>query len=255
MSQNLTIDSMATELQRRLPVGLTSAQLFSRLNDAYFWVSQRGPMVWLLRTTTIMPETGGVFSINFKNAGCVSPVIAAYTPASDFDPGRDAYLSGPSEYPIQIPYKPYSAALRHQRQTGPASLTYSIWTYTSRIGTSSDTIGSSVATGKILYTGYLFPAAAYVAGKQLPFTYHAVPAAVTTGGYFPSPDNFDLLIIDLAEAECRRTLGLSGWEIVRQRAQEEVMSLVDGYHSTKVTLAGLADEARQAQESQAKKAH
>jgi hypothetical protein len=65
---------------------------------------------------------------------------------------------------------------------------------------------------------------------------------------------FDSFIVELAESEIRRIYNLAGWDIIRKRIEDQVASMIDGYHTTKATMAGLADEARQLQENQTVKA-
>lgn len=104
------------------------------------------------------------------------------------------------------------------------------------------------------FVGILLPVSAGSNGHILSFIYHQstkTPLSVGNNVYFPSPDVFDSAIIELAESEVRRIYNLAGWEVIRTRTQEQVLSIIDGYHTTKQTMAGLADEARQLQESQA----
>ena len=65
---------------------------------------------------------------------------------------------------------------------------------------------------------------------------------------------FDSCIIGLAESEVRRVYSLAGWEVIKQSVIEQVNSLIDSYHTTKATMAGLADVGRQLQEVQTIKA-
>ena len=66
--------------------------------------------------------------------------------------------------------------------------------------------------------------------------------------YFPTPNSFDNLIIELAEAEARRIYGLAGWDIIQKRAESAIVNLLDSYRSTKNVLAGLTDQQKQVSE-------
>ena len=108
----------------------------------------------------------------------------------------------------------------------------------------------------LIYTAVLYPTSAKptAASGQLSFSflYHAGAASAeyingaTT--YFPTPNVFDNLLIELAEAEARRIYGLAGWEIIQKRAESAIMSLLDSYRSTKSVIAGLVDQQKQTNE-------
>lgn len=339
MSQTLSTTQMVAELQRRVPIGLSATQAMDRLNEAYRWLCQRGPMNWLLKKT------------NVTTASSTDEVT--FPLPYDWDSGKPAYLSGSlaAGYGVEIPYKPYDTAIRHQ--TYPNSVAtgqYSVWSYryttpstldatvlavaglvttgvhgyvmvnvigstysaasqpiwvttdtaatgqvalqvplgpagtTSRIlfrtmagGTAFLTLATiannttttytdNIADGglgaaltaqpRAFYVGVLFPVAAG-GTHTLPFVYHATPGqplAVGATTYFQSPDVFDSCLVELAESEIRRIYALVGWEVIRQRVLEQVNSLIDSYHTTKATMAGLADISRQLQEVQTIKA-
>ena len=337
MSQTLSTTQMVAELQRRVPIGLSAVQAMDRLNEAYRWICQRGPMNWLIKRTNVTTTVGAdevVFPMPY-----------------DWDSGKPSYLTGGTGYGVEIPYQPYDMAIRHQtypnnvaagqysvwsyRYTTPSTLdatvlavaglvttgvhgyvmvnvigsTYSapsqpIWVTTDTAsagqvtlqvplgpaGTTSRIIYRTIAGGTLFlllttlannttttytdnladgslgaalavqprafYVGVLFP---FAAGNvsTLPFVYHSTPGqplAVGATTFFQSPDVFDSCIIGLAESEVRRVYSLAGWEVIKQSVIEQVNSLIDSYHTTKATMAGLADVGRQLQEVQTIKA-
>ena len=225
----LTTSQMVSDLQRRIPIGLSSTTCIDRLNEAYRWVCQRGPMIWLLKETTVTATVLVTLP--------ASPPEIYFTLPTDLDTGRPAYLSTASPS-VEIPYKPYDQGVRNQVFTTVVPGMYSVW---SIVGTK----------------GILFPVDAYSSGTAvLPIVYHTKPgAALTTGSStFPSPDAFDTTLVELAESEIRRIYSMAGWDIVQKRAQESAQLLAVAYHSTKATMAGLADQQATTQESQLAKA-
>jgi hypothetical protein len=102
------------------------------------------------------------------------------------------------------------------------------------------------------YTGHLFPVDAITQNVEFRFYYHAdVASAELTSSataFFPTPNIFDSLMIELAEAEARRIYGLAGWEAIQKRAESAIMSLLDSYRSTKNSLGGLVDQQKQTNE-------
>ena len=152
----LTTSQMVSDLQRRIPIGLSSTTCIDRLNEAYRWVCQRGHMIWLLKETTVTATVLVTLP--------ASPPEIYFTLPTDLDTGRPAYLSTASPS-VEIPYKPYDQGVRNQVFTTVVPGMYSVW---SIVGTK----------------GILFPVDAYSSGTAvLPIVYHTKPgAALTTGG-------------------------------------------------------------------------
>ena len=101
-------------------------------------------------------------------------------------------------------------------------------------------------------TAYPLPGAV-----TLDFFYHSVafpPFTVGPAVYFPTPDQFDSFIIDLAEAELARVYKVSGFEKVAGAATAALAEMIDNYRTDRFDLAGLMDETMQAQEKGAERA-
>ena len=137
----------------------------------------------------------------------------------------------------------------------PAGLV-SCWTFYTNF-----TVGAGPTfTPKYSYRGKIYPNSAKptvtTGAFTFNFAYHTDVSSVefaftptaTAPNYFPTPNSFDTLIIELAEAEVRRIYGLAGWEIIQKRAESAIMNLLDSYRSTKNVLAGLQDQQKQVQE-------
>jgi hypothetical protein len=217
-----TVAQMITELQTRVPISLTQNFCENRLNDAYNWTCQRAAMNWLLTSSSVTVGASGTFTL---------PATA--------DIGKPMYLSGTASVGglMEIPYKPYDVALKNQHYgTTITRGMYSVWTFN---GT----------------TGYVFPAEAWpVATHTLSLVFHAVPGAAVVGATpFPSPQAFDSMFVDLAESETKRIYNIAGWDIIQKRGQDSVLAMVDQYRSTKNAIAGMADQAKQTQETQLQK--
>ena len=258
MSNLLSVSQMVTECQSRVPIGLSSAFWVKKLNEAYRWISQKGNYIWDVQNTYVtVNATQGWFDIpNGSIPG---------QPACD--PGKPMYLAGPYysvTYPgtagvinSTIPYKPWDESLDQQfaEVDAPPGL-FSCWTFSTFF---------SVGLGPYFlpsysYRGYLYPASARPTSAtgafMFNFAYHtdvsnvefAATPTLTAPNYFPTPNCFDNLLIELAEAEARRIYGLSGFEMIQRRAESAIVNLLDSYRSTKNVLAGLTDQQKQVSE-------
>ncbi len=215
----MTIADMGIELRTRVPIGLTTTFCDRRLNDAYQWTCQRAAMNWLLSSASVTVNASGTFTL---------PATA--------DLGKPMYLSGTATVGglMEIPYKPYDVALKNQHYgTTITKGMYSVWTFNAT-------------------TGYVFPVEAWpTVTHTLSLVFHAVPGAAITGAAkFPSPEAFDSMLVDLAESETKRIYNIAGWDIIQKRGQDSVLAMVDQYRSTKNAVAGMADQAKQTQETQ-----
>jgi hypothetical protein len=109
------------------------------------------------------------------------------------------------------------------------------------------------------YVMRLGPPEAFNGATQysLAFYYHAVnfaPIALGANNYFPTPDQFDSMIVDLAIAEIRNVYRLSNTEQEYQLAMQSIADAVDTYRTDRYDLAGLTDQMAQSQEKQLEKA-
>jgi hypothetical protein len=236
MSNLLSTAAMVVKCQARVPLGLSSAFWMDKLNEAYRWVSQKGNYVWDLTGATI---TVGAFQSGFPiPSGC--------------DPGKPMYLSGPLSVTVpaerlnsSIPYVPWDSAQLQQMSEMPVIPgMISCWTVRTNV-----VIGPPLVYG---YRGYLYPEGAISSGSQFEFIYHTdVSGTEFASGasvYFPTPNSFDNLFVELAEAEAKRIYGLAGWDIIQKRAESAIVNLLDSYRSTKNVLAGLTDQQKQVSE-------
>ena len=86
--------------------------------------------------------------------------------------------------------------------------------------------------------------------------YHGIPNMILTTGsnYYPTPDEFDDLLVLRAESECRKIYGFQFAMESRKEAEDMAAKLLDRYRSTKEDLAGMVDQVRNTKEIQAKRA-
>jgi len=107
------------------------------------------------------------------------------------------------------------------------------------------------------YLAYLAPAAAANASGSttLPFIYHTKPTVLTMSAsqFFPSPDDFDDVLVWLAAASIQQTYGIVGWQALREDAMQAMAPLIDVYKSTNLDV-GLMDQSKVTAEANAKRA-
>ncbi len=234
---NKTLTQLAGRVQDRLPTGLDTTLLVTTLNELY-QQSTLKPLKWNLANTVL----DFVLGTDPSDTGDVVASLPA-----DFDPGMPAFLSGDPAigYGAEIPWKSVEEAYHHQAYAVTAAEGhYSIWTF--RPGGDND------------YQAVLYPASAgpptvdAVPGEHnLPFVYHKIITAISAGSTFPWPEQFDPLIIDLCEAEIRRTHSWGAWEVPQKKAQDLIANLVEGYLTTKAVVSSLTLETRRAAELEA----
>lgn len=230
MSARKSTSVMVADLIRRINLSYTQNFAMDRLNDAFLWMCQQGAFVWLLKRTTVTVANTGYFDL---------PV--------DFDPGKPSYLQGNillAEIPLKSMEEVY-ANLHYGDNVQRGS--YSCWAIETVL---------PIVTNQ--YKGWTVPSQAWpVATETLKFVYHTLaPDALGIGAstYFPTPGQFDPLIIDLAEAEIGRIYKLSGWESALQKAQASFIPLLDLYRTTKLSIMGVLDQERLSKEAALAKA-
>lgn len=238
MSTLLSTQAMVAECQRRVPIQLTNAFWMRKLNEAYRSVSQKGAYVWDERSISFTLLSGAV----------------SFDPPATFDPGKPMHLAGPTSgtgayagigVNTLIPKISWEDAMLQQYSEMPVIAgMFSAWALT-----------TVISGGGYAYKGYLFPSTSLPTGGNLQFTfsYHIDVASVelveSAVVFFPTPNIFDGLFIDLAEAEVKRIYGLAGWEIVQKKAEAAIMPILDVYRSQKNAPAGLLDQQKQTNET------
>jgi hypothetical protein len=230
---------MVAALQRKFPLGVSSNDAMDRLNEAFRKIDQmsQGGFVWQLKTAVVTLPPGAQTQV--------------FLPL-DFDPGKKAVLQGSTGTPTntEVPYKPFKDFVNQQHFQTSGSGNFSCWTF----------IPSFTLTDPTTYK-YLFgfaPAEAFPlsAGATFLLFYHAMnfqPFAISATIFFPTPDQFDTLIIDLAEAELQRIYRYSGWEKLAGQVTSAIQQMIDTYRTDRYDLAGMADQAAQAQEKAAER--
>jgi len=224
MSSTLSFGDMVALLQQRIPMGIQSAYCKDRLNESYRWIAQQDSFMWALRRTTV---TVNATTVDFQLP-------------SDADPGDVMMLYGQS-FKAEIPFVPFDKwGLQEVFNSPPPSGLFSAWTITNN-GT--------------IYQGKLAPDTTLSGAVTLNLFYHAIAVQLTNDNeFYPSPDEFDTVIVDLSEAEIKRVYHLAGWQDIQSKATESAKKLIDSYRSSKRYIEGLANQAMNAQEAQLKRA-
>lgn len=248
MSNLTSTSAMVAQLQTRVPIGLSSTFWMAKLNEAYRWISQKGNFIWDLKEPSV------VWTLSIGDTRILLP--------TDCDPGKPIYISGPTASSgvsttvlTTIPFKAWDESLDQQYAdvVAPPGL-FSCFTVVSQFRTNPFAPFNTLY--EYLVQFYPASAAPTIATGDFTFkmVYHADVAsteyALGANVFFPTPNSFDNLLIELAEAEARRIYGLAGWDIIQKRAESAIVNLLDSYRSTKNVLSGLVDQQKQASEKQ-----
>ena len=229
MSTTLTTTKMVAELQQRCPFAVPSQVCMDRLNSAYRWLETQGSFYWNLIYTTLTVATAS---------------LTVDLPA-DFNPLKEAVITA-ANGGLRLQYVPAEDFLQYRTASSTATAgVFSVWTFVWVTG----------ATPK--YVAHLGPdAAKSTPTVSLELWYHRqTPTALAIGSYYyPTPDECDDLIVDMAEGEIKRIYGIAGWDAIVQKARDTAMRILDQGRSTKTTEKGLVDSTRKAQEKQAQRA-
>lgn len=239
MSTTLSTSTMVTQLQKRVPIGIGATAALFYVNEGFRKLNQmaKGGFVWQLKQATL------AFGLT-----------TSVTAPTDFDAGKSAWMKGQTPYtPTNtiIPYKPWTefANAQHLQTTQPG--TFEAWTYVPNFTLTAPT--------SYRWTLLLAPSDAAVTtppGITLPFVYHAVNFASFASGtniYFPTPDQFDSAIVDLAVAQAKEDYGLSGFDRIAQQANQAIAEIIDTYRSDRYDLSGLFEVTAEAKEKQAER--
>lgn len=237
MSTTLSTNAMITRLKYKTALGLTDAAALDYLNEAFRKVNQmsKGGFIWQLKRTTVTIAAGAQ--------------VATALPI-DFDSGKSAFLYGAATVTptdTLIPYKTPGEFANEQNFQTTGIGAFSSWTFYPNF-----TFGPPTAYN---WTLRLAPDAAFplVAPLVLGFYYHAVnfaPFAQGNNVYFPTPDQFDSMIVDLAIAEVRNVYRMSGGQEELGLAMQAIAEVIDTYRTDRYNLAGISDQMAQAQEKQ-----
>lgn len=215
MSTTVSTQAMVAELARRVPQAYTATTAIASLNGAFRWINQQGSFPWLLRKVT----------------AAVAVTTGALTLPADFDPGKAAVLYGlqTDSVPTEIPYRPWAEATREQVYAAETAQVYSCWSFYATVTGTPPVV--SIA-------GQVFPLGA-AANHNLQLAYHVIRYPTLTSGpttYFPTPDHFDDLIVELAEAEMMRQYRVAGWDVLYKRATDQLRALLSAYTTTKTVM-------------------
>lgn len=238
MSTTLSTLQMVTMLNRKTGLGLPDGIDF--INEAFRKVNQ-------------MQKGGFIWQLKFTNINIPAFSFGPFALPADFDPGKKAVLRGDGTVtPTKtvIPYVPVKDFVNEENFQTTGGGFFSAWTFYPTFTITAPTSYS--------YVMQIAPSSA-LGGPPivLPFYYHAVnfqPFAAAANVYFPTPDQFDNLIVDLAIAEVRNVYRMSGQQDEVEQAVAAIAQIIDTYRTDRYDLAGLTDQVAQAQEKQTEKA-
>lgn len=225
---------MVRRLNAKLPYGFSNSFWQDRLNEAFMWIEQQGPFKWDVATTNV------TLSLT-KSTGPLP---------NDFQAGSEAVLVDMTSG-LEILYLPQNEFRRESVFTpdvAPTTGVYSAWTYYKLLGFPN-----------LYYVFEVTPNTAFSApGTVFFLIYHTSPNSfynLTIGptNYFPTPDEFDSLIMLRAEAETRLLYELGAYMARMKEAEDLAAKLLDRYRSTALDPAGMVDEMRKLQETQGKR--
>ena len=229
MSTTISTSAMVTEIQARVPINLDNTFTINRLNSAYRWIEQQGSFVWNFIVGTLTLSQNAL------------AVALPTTAGSIYDPGKPAimYAAG-----YRLDYKPPEEFAIYRSGQGASGQPFSVWTHYNVPGTGySALLGPDLAKNTTGTT-------------SIDFYYHRLtPAPLTSGAstYFPTPDCFDDLILDMAESEVRRIYHLAGWQEIQQKATDAALKLLDQYRTTIEGTSGTTDSMRRREDKAADK--
>jgi hypothetical protein len=230
MSTTLSTNAMITELQFRFGMGaaLTTATCLERLNMAYRWIETQGSFVWNLKI--------GSLTLLANTLSTPMPI--------DFNPGKLWSLWHQTKF-YAVKYVSFDDFQMMRTEGTTVTLGYF----------GGVTLVNVPATSQ--YSAVFGPDSAKdtLAPNSFDLYYHRMtPAELTAGAstYFPTPDEFDDLIVDLAECRIRQHYNYTRWADMLQLSQAQVLKLLDQYRSTKLFPMGVDATVSRAGEKAAK---
>jgi len=244
---------MEALVSAKVPMNLTTSFIDDRIFEAYRWIEQQGAFLWDVVNTDVVVRSGTFF---------VAPADMPTNPPVDV--GKPIIIYGstsPSYLPgrVQIPYvSPDKIGLHQLYHTPTIAGFFSCFTIiTSAADVGFGPTGSSPWPDNVPYIQFA-PSAA-IPGSDMSFhcIYHQQPIMNvanfgSSSNFFPTPDAFDDLIVNLAVAFTKEMYGLMGADDAIKKSQAQISQLLDRYRSDKLFAEGLMAEASQAQETQAK---
>jgi hypothetical protein len=237
---------MVTQLQQRVPMNLGRPYCMDKLNQAYEWIEQQGAFTWDVRLAVVQ-MAAGVYHINLLGNSLFGPTVPEapeVVALADVDVGKpiSVFQSPLGGFRVQIPFVAADKFGLYQIfNTTPIPGVFAAWTIL---------YDTTVSAYQIRFAP---SSAVTTAVTNFALMFHKVGAGKfgdSSTVFFPTPDQFNSLLVDLAEAEIKRNYGLMGAEVAQQKSQASIMMLADQYRSTKMFQPGLQEEGKDAQEEQ-----
>lgn len=250
MSSQYTTAQLVAKIQQRIPMGLDPAYCMDKLNEAAQWIEQQGAFTWNIAYADVTVRAHTFW-------------VAPGDMPAKFDAGKPVTVYGQTfssaygSFGAPVPYVAPDLIGLHQLYllTLPAGV-FSVFTVVTNLGTASPAPSPVPWPTEVPFL--LFAPSVSLPSVDVSYhcIYHQVPTISLTVGtdYYPTPNPFDILILDLTEAEIKRNYQLTGWEAAAQKAQNSTLLLLDKYRSPKREMAGITEQAKETQESQLQRA-
>lgn len=224
----MTVTQMVADCALRLPIRLSTSFWTDRLNEGYRLICQQGAFPWAMKIAPVAIDTNGNFTM-----------------PADFSPGKEPFMYVGA---IKIMYAPLDkAAMEYDLGTDGAA-GFSSFSYYANL---------SNAPLSYSYTGIVFPAAARptTGTASALLVYHSgIPDAVTASGTFPTPPEFDSVLMELAEAEAKRRYRYPDYQVAQERAKAQLQTMLQNYRSTRASQMGVAEQTLKVQDIKAAQA-
>lgn len=219
---------LVDELTRRL-TNLDRTTALEALNRAQKWCVRQGSFQFMMTTVPYTFSSGGGI---LEQVGQMAAKAQISLP---MDPGKAKMVFNLDGTPIRhVPFDEFWQSVNYNIPTGTMYDTY--------------TVKTQFYSNAPVHTFYFLP---NVDGDAVIY-YHSILGEIADGGgsYSELPNDFDDLLVDLAEAEERRIYDIGdSWQLLLQRSQEQIKLLLDGYRSSTQQETNLSDATVKAQET------
>lgn len=248
---------MESLVAAKVPLNLATSFIDDRIFEAYRWIEQQGAFTWNVVTANLTIRNGTFFiDPTDMPGGSNQPTVVP------IDVGKPIVIYGstsPSYTPgrVQIPYvSPDKIGLHQLYHTPAVAGFFSCFTIITNAATVGFVSSGSAWPSNTPYIQFAPSNAAVGADSLVHVVYHQQPKMTLANfgantNFFPTPDAFDDLIVNLAVAFIKEIYSLMGGNESVQKAQAQISQLLDKYRTDKKYMEGLMAEANEAQETQA----
>lgn len=227
-----TGQTLVTELVRRL-ANLDRPTALAALNRAQNWCLRQGTFQFMMTTPISIAIT--------LQAAPAQAATASSANLNNLDVGKAKMVLNTDGTPIQhVPWSDFWQSMNYNLPSGLT--TYDCYTVQS--------FNSAAAGSGTANTFYFLP---NITGSAVIYGHRfASPLVDNVTSSLEMPNDFDDLVVDLAEAEERRIYDIGDtWQLLLARSQDQIKVLLDGYRSSTLQPTGLQDAQTKVQEATA----